>query len=190
MNPILQLRLTLQETHPPIWREVQVPFGFRLDQLGTLIEMAMGWSGGQGHEFLLRGPDTRRCFVPPEVMEEEPSPGDEDERQVTIGELSPRGALKLTYLYDFGARWTVLVKVKKVLAADPQATYPICVAGKESRLPEGFGGPFTCPDPLEVLADPEDEDYADIKALVDAGYDPEHFDRDEVEEQIRNHSWE
>src|SRR5712692_10199700 len=38
---ILQLRLSLEGIRPPIWRRIQVPDGFTLAQLHTVIQLAM-----------------------------------------------------------------------------------------------------------------------------------------------------
>ena len=49
---IYQLKITLKDIRPPIWRRVLVPGHFTLRHLYIVIQVAMdGWGGGHLHEF-------------------------------------------------------------------------------------------------------------------------------------------
>ncbi|OLC17955.1 MAG: hypothetical protein AUH29_00355 [Candidatus Rokubacteria bacterium 13_1_40CM_69_27] len=56
-----QLKITLAEVEPPIWRLIQVSGSVTLDRLHTVIQKAMGWRDAHLHEFEVRG---RRYGVP------------------------------------------------------------------------------------------------------------------------------
>ena len=50
---LLQLKITLLDTQPPVWRRVLVPEDFSFEQLHRVIQAAMGWEDCHLHEFLV-----------------------------------------------------------------------------------------------------------------------------------------
>jgi hypothetical protein len=40
---VLQLRVSLEEVRPVVWRRVLVPGGVRLNRLHDMLQAAMGW---------------------------------------------------------------------------------------------------------------------------------------------------
>ena len=48
---IYELRVTLCDTKPPIWRRVAVPANITLGQLHDVIQIAMGWTDSHLHIF-------------------------------------------------------------------------------------------------------------------------------------------
>ena len=40
-----QLKIQIQDSHPPIWRRLIVPSGLSFSQLSILLNEAMGWCG-------------------------------------------------------------------------------------------------------------------------------------------------
>ena len=52
---IYQLKITLRNFRPPIWRRVLVPGMFTLPKLHQVIQIAMGWSDSHLHRFLVDG---------------------------------------------------------------------------------------------------------------------------------------
>lgn len=54
---ILQLKVVLRGTRPPIWRRVLVPSNVTLDRLHQILQTVMGWTDSHLHEF--RAGDTR-----------------------------------------------------------------------------------------------------------------------------------
>ena len=53
---VYQLRLTLQETDPPVWRRLLVPSNVSLAKLHKIIQRAMGWSDSHLHQFMVGKP--------------------------------------------------------------------------------------------------------------------------------------
>src|SRR4051812_37769128 len=51
---VYQFKITLLDSHPPIWRRIQVPDG-TLDQLHEHIQTAMGWTNSHLHQFNIKG---------------------------------------------------------------------------------------------------------------------------------------
>ena len=48
---ICELRITLQEIRPPIWRLLQIPGTLRLCCLHDALQIAMGWTDSHLHRF-------------------------------------------------------------------------------------------------------------------------------------------
>jgi hypothetical protein len=84
------------------------------------------------------------------------------------------GHWRFTYHYDFGDDWEHDVHVERILEA---AAGPIihCIDGGRACPPEDCGGPLGYQRMLEVLANPKDEEHANMKRWVGKRYDAEAF---------------
>jgi hypothetical protein len=51
-DQIAQLKITLLDIDPPVWRRVLVPVTIRLDRLDRVIQAAMGWTNSHLHMFI------------------------------------------------------------------------------------------------------------------------------------------
>jgi len=51
----LQLKVTLLEIRPPIWRRLLVPAKLRLSQFHTVLQRAFGWTNSHLHAFQIKG---------------------------------------------------------------------------------------------------------------------------------------
>ena len=189
MQAIYQLRITLKNAKPPIWRQVLVPAEFRLDQLHQLIQVTMGWHNSHLHEFAAEHPVTKdeRTFTDAESVAE--SGFGEDERDITIGDLLIAVDDKMTYVYDFGDDWVHEVKVQKILATVPGEKFPQCVGGKRACPPEDCGGPWRYEEMLESVANPEDKEHEMFTEWLGGDFDAEKFDLAEVQGLIGDSKW-
>ena len=52
-SDVYQLKITLQDIHPPIWRRVVVPGNIRLSKLHHVIQETMGWTNSHLHDFFI-----------------------------------------------------------------------------------------------------------------------------------------
>ncbi len=52
---IYQLKITLRDIKPPIWRRVQVQSSTTLSKLHLIIQAAMGWYNCHLHSFSIQG---------------------------------------------------------------------------------------------------------------------------------------
>ncbi|MEP0924840.1 plasmid pRiA4b ORF-3 family protein [Leptolyngbya sp. ST-U4] len=52
---VYQLKITLKDAKPPIWRRVQVLNTATLQQLHPIIQLAMGWTDSHLHQFTIPG---------------------------------------------------------------------------------------------------------------------------------------
>ena len=178
LDNILQLRVSLEDIEPRIWRRIQVPDSFTLKQMHRVIQLAMGWQDSHLHDFTVSG---KRYG--------ERDPEDEeiviDERTVRLRDLPLSIGGCLGYTYDFGDNWRHQVIIEKVLAPDPELTYPVCIAGERSAPPEDVGGAGGYADLLEAIANPEHEDHDANLEWVGGRFDPEAFSVTEVNDRLR-----
>ncbi len=172
----LQLKVALRHIRPPIWRRVVVPDNFTLGHLHTIIQVVMGWENSHMHAFRFGAVEyTSEASCAMGGM------GMENEESVFLQRVVSRPRQKFLYEYDFGDSWVHEVVVEKLLPLDPQAQYPVCLAGARACPPEdcgSFPGYFAL---LEALK--ASKKTAQQKGLLEwlgAGYDPERFDLDGV----------
>lgn len=168
-----QLKVTLHDVRPPVWRRVQVPGSITLSGLHAVIQTAMGWSDSHLHEFEVDG-----------VRYGQPDPdwnmGDvRSEARVKLAEVVVAGD-RLRYTYDFGDDWRHNIVVEEVLSTEPSVALPRCVGGRRGCPPEDVGGPWGYAGFLEVYGDPAHPEHAELREWAGPYFAPAEFDADEV----------
>ena len=83
------------------------------------------------------------------------------------------------YTYDFGDSWEHEIQLEEILPRKDM-TYPVCIDGKRAGPPEDSGGSWGYEEFLEIIKDPDHEEYEDMIDWVGGEFDPEHFDVKEV----------
>jgi len=181
---VYELRITLCGTKPAIWRRVAVPAEITLAKLDRVIQTVMGWTNSHLHMFMLGagprgqrqcayGRELRRFSVPEWGLDAE------DERKVALCELCPEVKSTLGYIYDLGDEWEHLVEVEVIHDAQPGVSYPLCLDGARAGPPEDCGGVGGYYEMLEALEDPKHDRHKEMVEWIES-FDPEPFDRDEV----------
>lgn len=173
---ILQLKISLiGVSKPGVWRRVLVPADIPLDRFHEVIQAAMGWEDCHMHVFTN---GSAEYGLP------DPELDHRDERQTMLNQLLGRSGDRIRYTYDFGDGWEHDIRVEEVLAAEPEALYPICLTGKGACPPEDCGGIWGYAHLREVLADPAHEEHEDMIEWLGldsvAEFDPARFDVDQV----------
>ncbi len=175
---IYQLKITLRESKPPIWRRVLVPGKFNLHKLHWVIQIAMGWTDSHLHQFTIDG----EYYSIPHPGDFEPV---KDERRLLLSRVAAFGTRKFRYEYDFGDSWEHEVLVEKVFPAEKGVKYPICIAGRRACPPEDVGGVWGYADFLEAIKDPTHEEHESYLEWVGGDFDPAAFDMDIVNAGLR-----
>ena len=136
---VYQLKITLRDIKPPIWRRVQVK-DCTLARLHDIIQTCMGWDDYHLHEFDIGG---ERYGDPRQWRDG--FGGDVEvgnEGKVKLGQVVARGVKKFSYVYDMGDNWDHTIQIEKVLPAEAGVRYPRCIAGQRACPPEDCGGPW------------------------------------------------
>ncbi len=173
---IHQLKVTICDTDPPIWRRLSVPGGYTLDRVSRIIQLSFGWQGYHLHSFEIGGEQ----YGEPDPLEELELA---DELDVRLDAVAAEGA-RFTYVYDFGDWWEHEVVVERVFDADPDERYPTCVAGERAGPPEDIGGSGGYADLLALLADPAKPDPSGVRDWQ-SGFDPDRWDAQHASTLLR-----
>jgi len=181
----VQLRVTLTEIEPLVWRRLIVPGTWHLGQLHLVIQAAFNWWNYHLHEFrtgsLRYGdletdddggyPDSPRLF---------------DESEVRLLDFGREPGLAFTYLYDFGDDWHHRIEIEQHVALDPLPKVATCTGGARARPPEDVGGVFGYERFLAVMADRDDPEHGDTKRWCGGYFDPNWFDLALTDKDVRN----
>ncbi len=167
---VLQLKVVLRGTRPPIWRRLLVPSSITLERFHHILQVVMGWTDSHLHEF--RAGDTRYGTPEPDWDEDEVV----SERRVRLGELLQEPKDRLLYAYDFGDSWEHDIVLEKILARAADMKYPYVLAGKRACPPEDVGGTWGYEEFLETIRNPKHPEHEDRLAWCGGSFDPEAFD--------------
>ncbi len=179
-NAVYQLKITLDDSKPPIWRRILVPEDVALSTLHEIIQRVMGWRNDHLHMFRIAG----QIYGDPEE-DETGMLGTIDETRYRINRFGLREKSKFSYEYDFGDGWEHTILVEKITSADPSAHYPVCVAGKRACPPEDVGGIWGYADFLEAIADSNHAEHDEMLDWVGGDFDPEEFNLDDVNASLQ-----
>ena len=178
---IYQIKVTLTDLQPPIWRRIQVRSDTTLAELHRNLQCTLGWTDTHLHQFIIRG---ERYSVP-----DEDSPGvrqTRDERNYTLSELVAGASAPFAYTYDFGDNWEHILEIEKTLPPDKRVRYPVCVAGTYACPPEDVGGIPGYENFLQALADANHPEHDEYLEWIGGDFDPEKFDLVEVNHILRS----
>jgi hypothetical protein len=179
---LLQFKITLKGIRPPIWRRFLIPEGISLSDLHDVIQEVMGWWNSHLHQFLCKG---KRYGIPDPEWDFDKIIDDGTIAIKDLG-LSPKG--KILYEYDFGDGWEHELLLEKILPAEDRMI-PVCLKGARACPPEDCGGAWGYENLLEVLKNPEDEEYASWKEWLPEDFNPEYFDLDGVNTILSSRKW-
>ena len=174
---IYQLRITLDDVEPSVWRRVLVPGGYTLDRVHRVVQYAMGWSDYHLHVFDIEGvqfgvPD------PDGLLEVR------DELDARLDSVTVKGG-RFRYTYDFGDWWEHEILVEDVLPAEPETVYPMCVEGERACPPEDVGGAAGYAEFLDALADPGHPDHLAMYEWHGRAFDARAFDPERATTLLR-----
>lgn len=173
IGDVYQLKVTLEEIEPPVWRQLEVSGDITLSKLHSVIQLAMGWLDYHLHEFRMG-----------DVTYGEPDPEFDDDREVKddrrarLSRSVSGVGEEFIYLYDFGDGWTHRVVVEDIRPREPRIRYPRVLAGARACSPEDVGGPDGYVDFLEAIIDPKHPEHDAMLEWVGGEFDSEAFDVD------------
>lgn len=157
--PIYELKVTLDDVRPPVWRTFRIPASASLFDLHCVLQVVMGWGNGHLHEFTQ---GKKRYMLPdPDGMAEDM--GALDEEDFVVADLLRRPMQKLTYGYDFGDGWEHTVTL---VATHQDGEDLACLAGSGTCPPEDCGGPVGYAHFLDVIADKRHPEHRDMKEWI------------------------
>ena len=186
---VLQLKIMLKGSKPPIWRRVTVPAGISLARLHGVIQVLFGWLDCHLHQFQAEGYDGS-TYAPVDPDGEDDFYGEPslDESTASVGELLPAVGSTMTYTYDFGDDWEHSITVEKVLETGDVGQLPQCTGGRGAAPAEDSGGTWGWANIVAAVNDPshgEHQEYREWLGLRPGEtLDPKAFDPGEVNEVL------
>jgi len=154
-----QLKITLSDSVPDIWRRFVVPADITLAQLHVIIQHTMGWEFLHDYGFH-QGVGPQKAAVSTEAR-----------LAVVLAEL---GHQPLYYLYDFKGGWLHRLELE-ALDVDGTDVRPVCLDGAEACPPENAGGVWGYDELMDRLDDPSDPEYMMLIEKY-GSFDPAKFD--------------
>lgn len=175
-STIYQLKITLNDITPPIWRQIQTP-ECSLTKLHEIIQTAMGWMFSHLWSFTVHGV---------EYSETEYGPGLEDSSSMRLSRLADEGVAAFEYTYDFGDCWKHTIHIEQTLAPEAGVKYPRCVAGERACPPEDCGGPWFYDEFLRKIRDPQHPEHQELLEWLGGEFDSEELDLDLINRRLRS----
>ncbi len=158
-----QLKITISDSVPEIWRRFVVPVNVTLTELHLILQRIMGWESLHDYGFHMGVGLDKTHF---------------DTQKVLSNVLAVVGDRPLYYLYDFKGGWLHRLEVEALEVStkgDELVTLPMCLDGAEACPIEGSGGVWGYDELMERLDDPSDPEYMELIEKY-GSFDPGAFD--------------
>lgn len=183
---IYQIKITIQDIEPPIWRRILIPSTYEFWQLHCAIQDAFGWTDSHLHQFSYTDAYTDGKVNKPIVFGIPYEAEYEDDIvalagwQHKINRFITGESSRIEYTYDFGDDWRHTIELEEVLPYEKGIKYPKCIDGARACPPEDCGGPPGYEGLLDTLFDPDDPEHEDTATWADSmkgcTFEPEAFD--------------
>jgi hypothetical protein len=173
-DTLFQLKITLLDLKPPIWRRIQTR-DCTLDKLHEHIQTAMGWTNSHLHQFEING----ERYGDLELLDD----GFEDfecvdSTRTMVSKILPKTGKRFAfkYEYDFGDGWEHEILFEGGPTLEKGKKYPFCLEGERACPPEDVGGVGGYEDFLAALADPKHEEHSRFLKWCGGSFSPDQFD--------------
>lgn len=177
---VYQFKLTLLGIEPPIWRRILVEPTMTMEELHYVTQSAFRWEADWDYEFS----SGRRKILDPDVDSAEED--DEFASDILVGQTFRKAGDKWLYAYDLEeGNWQLDVVLEEIVELNAATQYPICTGGARACPPQDIGGVANYLNDLLILKNPKDPSFAEIRDYY-GEYDPEAFDKDEVNAELHN----
>ena len=173
-----QFRVSLVGITPPIWRRLVISNQVTLHKLHMAIQIVGGWWNYHLHVFEIAG--TEYGYPDPDGELHHLSSA-----RYKLAALPLTSGASFRYVYDFGDHWEHKVVLEEVIPPDQAPPHPVCVAGERAFPHEDCGGVYGYREMVKILRRPRHPEHQQMREWVGPNYDPEAFDLDFVNRQLR-----
>jgi Plasmid pRiA4b ORF-3-like protein len=171
---ILELRVLIVDSHPEIWRQLEVHGSTALDQVHRILQVAFDWEDAHLHRFTDSDPFAPLRPIDGEIPETPQwlprqwceDPEDSAEEDCSLDQLLARGSGIAFYEYDFGDSWLHRIELVSRRPARPTSPPARLVYGARRGPLEDSGGMPGYEEILDALADPSHPDHTAYSAWV------------------------
>jgi len=142
----------------------------------------MGWTNSHLYRFEIGA----RQYAEPDPENEFYELPFRDSKRAKLERLVPKKGSTFLYEYDFGDSWVHELLLEDILKRDPGKRYPACLAGERACPPEDCGGTYGYVELLEIISDPEHEEYLDTMTWLGGHFEPALFDIEAVNHKLHS----
>jgi hypothetical protein len=178
-STVYQLKITLMDIDPPIWRRVVVPGEIRLSGLHNVIQEAMGWTNSHLHDFLIE----KKRYSKPDLEFDSGKVLSESTHR--LSQVAERKGMRFFYEYDPGDGWGHEIVVEDIAPAMKKDFRPTCLDGDRACPPEDCGGPGGYEELVESMKGPDNERRREFIDWLGEDFDPESFSLAETNKGLR-----
>lgn len=164
------LRIDLESFGPPVWRRLSISTSATFSDLHYAIQALFEWDNDHCHTFEKRKGSRIVSSIGPDDEYD-----DQSEYDTPLKEVFKRKGSKIHYVYDFGDKWTHLIRLEEKVKSTPGERGPACLAGLGIAPPEDCGGIrgwLGLLDPESGYAEEMDWDSEEIRHLREGKFDP------------------
>ncbi len=188
---LFQFKIQIKRiSQPTVWRRVTVPGHFSFTKFHRVIQAAFGWEDCHLFQFSPGGYSSSPVISIPDP--DFVNMGRNDRQRLhatktTLTEIFTAEKQKFTYIYDFGDDWIHEITLEKI-AVDASLSCT-CLAGKGACPPEDCGGPWGYAGLKEIVENPEDAEYEEMREWMglEPGdeWKPEDFDLADAQARVK-----
>lgn len=177
-----EIKVSIRNTHPPVWRRLQIPEGITFHELNAIIQLAFDWCGYHAYNFEVGATmhDKGMFIELPELDDGWGYYETKNSKKEKIDKYFEKYK-RLKYTYDFGDDWIHDIVIEKIVETDIKLVKPLCVKAKMANLPEDCGGPWGYEELLDILADKKHERHKEMKEWIKNGFFTWYDDREYVD---------
>lgn len=156
-----QLKITLDNSKPPIWRRVLVPNNFTLHDLHLVIQASFNWFNYHLYGFNL---SDKQAVDSKSGQWDGLEDYQVDSKTYLVKDVISEPKMRLVYEYDFGDGWRHIIELEKIL--DENLQNPKLIKESNYAPVEDCGGIWGWYDKLDFLKNYPKKPSADDKELL------------------------
>ncbi len=185
-----EIKVSIENTDPSVWRRLRVPGGISFHELHTIIQLAFAWCGYHLYSFEIGGSRYRYGTII-DIPRESGYSNKNNAKREPIDRYF-EGDQNIVYTYDLGDCWKHDITVEKVVETDTELVDPICIGAEMANLPEDCGGTRGYKELLDILADKENEKYKEKRKWIENSCSTWYDDRtyvniEEINEKLKDY---
>ncbi|CAG7816317.1 unnamed protein product [Allacma fusca] len=175
---LYQFKIRLADTDPEVWRRVDIPGDFTIDQFGRTVVRSIGWI--PDYPFTFFGPNRE---IIKNLSRSEEFYTDEDKKKRRSKRLQKKDSTKITVseLYSMKKKmsvihmgnecWIHVIELEEIKDNVGRKWYPKCIAGANACPPDECGGSDGYEYLKAAISDPKHKEHDSMKDfLVYQGY--------------------
>ena len=186
------LRMKLNNSPIPIWREVKVPSNISLEFLAQIINDTMGWQGYHMHQFVIDGAfyESTESLKQDEnfILPFSPTIKKFDSNNFALSDIFKEKGKRIRYEYDFGDGWEHDVWLKGMRQYEEGEEINLKVVKGVGMDPiEDCGGVWGLANIIDTIS--KKRRTAEEKEIlqwhgIGRGFDIEYFDREIAQDNL------